>query len=254
MSGNKDRALTEIDSTFTLARKYNSRTALAVTHWLLAWIYLDQSLIEKSIFHYTKCYQLRVEQNPQYLTNFQADHNFYSGIVYLVQAKIDSARTQLMALENLLPDVTYASRERLNYRYDLLQANIAIAEDALDDAEQALQTMRRPARPFRFTYNLLSQNFPFMQDDLAKAYQARGELDKAIAAYEALSTFNPKKKDWRLINPRYHYRLGLLYEKTGQPQKAALAFQRFLNICKLGDPQNPELSDARRRLALLKDD
>jgi hypothetical protein len=43
-----------------------------------------------------------------------------------------------------------------------------------------------------------------------------------------------------------------LYERRGQIDKAAESYEKFLDICALPDPNNPEIVDAKNRLAFLR--
>jgi tetratricopeptide (TPR) repeat protein len=95
-------------------------------------------------------------------------------------------------------------------------------------------------------------NTPFHKDVLARAYYENGELDKAIAVYENLITFDPQKKARYLIHPVYHYRLAKLYQEKGWAGKAIEQYQKFLDIWKNADPDHPELEEARKRLPELK--
>jgi tetratricopeptide (TPR) repeat protein len=92
---------------------------------------------------------------------------------------------------------------------------------------------------------------PFYKDVLARAFVENGELDKAIAAYEDLITFDPHKKGRYLIHPLYHYRLAKLYQEKGWAGKAIEQYEKFLAIWNDADPDHPELEDARNRLAEL---
>ena len=98
----------------------------------------------------------------------------------------------------------------------------------------------------------LPYNVPFLKDVLARAYQQNGEIDKAIAEYERLVVFDPKREERYLIHPKNYYRLARLYEQKGLKKKAIEHYQRFLNLWKNADPDIPEVIEAKNRLSELQ--
>jgi hypothetical protein len=78
-------------------------------------------------------------------------------------------------------------------------------------------------------------------------------LDKAIQEYERLTAADRTNVHYRLIHPLYYYRVALLYEQKGWEGKAIENYEKFLDLWKNADEGLPELGDARKRLAELKD-
>ncbi len=78
-----------------------------------------------------------------------------------------------------------------------------------------------------------------------------GQIDKAIAEYQKLLTFDPASQDRRIRNPVYHFRLAKLYEQKGLKAEAKKEYARFLELWKDADPGLTELADAQKRFAEL---
>jgi tetratricopeptide (TPR) repeat protein len=97
----------------------------------------------------------------------------------------------------------------------------------------------------------ISQNYPVEQDILARAYLAKGDLERAAIEYERLVYFDPESNDRRMRNPRYRYRLGKVYEDMKRRGDAIEQYQSFLEVWKNADRNLPEYIDARRRLDAL---
>jgi tetratricopeptide (TPR) repeat protein len=84
---------------------------------------------------------------------------------------------------------------------------------------------------------------------IARAYVKNGKTEKAISEYERLMQYDPDMR--LLIHPKYHYRLGKLYEEKGLIEKAIEEYETFIEIWKDAEKDRPELIDAKKRLARL---
>jgi serine/threonine protein kinase/Flp pilus assembly protein TadD len=87
------------------------------------------------------------------------------------------------------------------------------------------------------------------RDSLARAYFQAGDLEKARAEYEIITTLTMGQRDFGDIYAKSFYMLGKIVEQQGDKTKAIEHYRKFLDLWKNADPGIPEVEDARKRLA-----
>ena len=253
LSGNLQQALVDLGVSIAISQKNKIRWVVAICNFVKAWIFLEQGKVLESKKYRQRWYTYQTLENPQYLANHKADYAYYACLNYLKQSKIDSAHIKYKTIKGLFPKLTPIGKERHHYNLNFLYSQILIAEDSLEKAGKIYKNMKSMETPFGFTMNYFYYNFPFERDALAQAYEQHGDMDQAIIEYKKLINVNPKTREWRLINPKYHYRLANLYEKKNLNKKAIDQYEKFLEIWKAADEDLPELRDARVKLSRLKE-
>jgi serine/threonine protein kinase/Flp pilus assembly protein TadD len=197
------------------------------------------------------------------------------GLIDVKAERFDSTAIRLAAMDSIKvrisPNDSTARAKIALFIYDrftrLLRGEGLLAarrsQEALDLALQSVDRLERASRPIR-VWDLLIDDlhykryFPVMVDIIPRAYQALGQVDSAIVAYERAVEHHLKDRSLPFqarvtpVLPRYHYRLALLYEKKGMKQKAIEQYEQFLKIWGKADPIYKEPADARARLAKLK--
>jgi serine/threonine protein kinase/Tfp pilus assembly protein PilF len=186
-----------------------------------------------------------------YKPSFQAGYMLYSGLADLKQGRIESAKSRLSEMNGLLPRVHPQALSQDTFSYNLLSAEVFLAEGEADKTIAVMEKAKFPDMPIMNIGNMEYYNMPPVKDVLARAYAKKGEKDKAIAEYERLITFEPETKTRLLIHPLYHYRLAKLYDEKGEKEKAKAQYEKFLLLWKDADPGRPEIEDAKTRLASL---
>jgi serine/threonine protein kinase/tetratricopeptide (TPR) repeat protein len=249
---NQSQVDKNLDQQMKNALKLKSTWGMAMTDLLYAWIFLERGDLIQSQNYYEKYYQFRVSDSPQYLANYKADRAFYLGLYYLEKHQSDSARLALKEINAVYSQLTPVVKERHDYKKQYLYMRILIAQDSLSKAENLSQKLKPMETPFGFTWNYLLYNFPLSQDELAQAYMKKGERARAIKEYEKLIETDPQKREWRLINPIYHYHLAKLYEDSGKKEKAIQEYKRFIEICSGLGNDSQEILNARKHLNALE--
>jgi len=219
-------------------------------NWLLGWIHYDSGELETSQQHIQIYFDLFVQEWPVFKADASAEFNFILGLIDLKADQVDKAKSRFKEIESLLTEVQPWTKDLV--AFDYLPAEILLAEGSLEKslaASKKLTPKKLPSWGDRMDGILY--NMPFMRDTLARIYQKKGDLDKAIGEYERLIAFDPETKERRLIHPKYHYRLAKLYEQKGWPGKAIEHYKKFLGLWKDADPDIAEVNDAKTRLAAL---
>ena len=236
------------------------REQLRSFYWAIAMRRLEQGDLEESRKDIQTWFDFLDKNWPgnKFPENFfdlhaHFEYPLWTGYQELKDGHTDAAKEKLKELQSLIsraPNLSKDDRQWTGYWAGLLASEIFLAEGS---PEKAVETFKQvPRFGWDDLWNAdaaVAYNSPFLKDVAARAYAQNGELGKAIAAYERLTSFDPKNPERRLIHPLYHYRLAKLYEQKGQKAKALARYQRFLDLWKDADPGQAEVDDAKARLA-----
>jgi tetratricopeptide (TPR) repeat protein len=253
--GRTRQALKDLQRTYQVADSMGRKDYKSEVERLRGWIYFDRGEFDAGWIAIKKLINNLMEETTATETYHKQYYSFYRGMVNVKLGQIDSAKYHLEVIKSVLPMAERDKDERPQFHYDLLRAEILLAEDAAENALAVSQTIHLLG--FEITYMGIPDptfvyNLPFRNDVSVRAYQKLGNLDGAIAEYERLTTIDQTNRDRRFIPARFHYRLAKLYEQKGLAAKAMARYEHFLNVWKNADPDWPELSDAKARLARLK--
>jgi serine/threonine protein kinase/predicted Zn-dependent protease len=234
------------------AEKSGADFMAAVTDWITAYLYIDQGEFELARKALQKYADYFLKGSPAMQTFMNAYTGFLFSWVDLEEGRLDSAKSRLKEKEPLLPELSSTDKEQMTFLYQLLEAELLLADNLAEKAIEAGQKIIPVRFPNMTASQLTFYNIPFLKDVLARAYWKKGDLDKAIAEYVRLTTIDPGNQVRYMIHPLYHYRLGRVYEDKGEKAKAAAEYRKFLEYWKDADATHPELADARKRLLSLQ--
>ena len=251
--GSLEESFIDLQKAADLAEEAGSITEKAFGELLKGWIYYDRGELDLSRQHNENWLDVYLKYSPERASFFKSLYSFLLGLIELGEGRIDSAKARLAEMNSLFPERYPSEKERVTFIASFLQAEMMLAEGSQEKAVAVFGKASPPGLPaLQYTSQIIGYNTPLLKDVLARAYKQKGDLDKAIAEYERLITFDPKSKARYLIHPKYHYRLARLYEEKGWKGKAIDQYQKFLDLWKNADPGISEVEQAKKRLAGLK--
>ena len=253
--GEVDRSLRALRLASEQAERVDNKFGQAYSAWIEGWINFDRGDKEKYQSLILSWFELMLKHPHSYRPApseqfYSAEYSFYLGLLDLKLGRIDSAKSRLKEMESLMPKIDPVFRSRVAHSdLKIFTAEILLAGGSLDKAISTFEEEVLLEIPYMHSWLVLLYNAPYPRDVLARIYQKKDDLDRAITEYERLITFNPESKERRLIHPLFYYRLAKLYEQRARGEKAIEQYQKFLDLWKDADPGQPEVEDARKRLA-----
>jgi tetratricopeptide (TPR) repeat protein len=171
-----------------------------------------------------------------------------AGLAAIRNGNIADARTRLEKQKQI-----YKPKYDLDvWLHKALEGEIALASGDARLAEAAFSQGEPGRRRFHFDVvglALFANHLP-SRDGRARAAIARGDAAAAIDAYRRLLGHGPGAKWVSMLEPRYVFELARLLEKTGDTSSALTEYERFLELWQRADRQLPELTEARRAVAV----
>jgi len=253
--GDMDLGFDQLDTASELAGKVENEPMKAWIDALKAWIYCHLGEFEMAEELFQDWHAFFVDFFPEYKLFFDAYYLSALGFLELGKEGADVAQKRVKEISGLLPQIPAETKDQIEVLYGLLSGEILLARGLADEAVAACERISSWRLSFTGGRNvrIVDYNVPFIKDVQARAYLELGELDKAIADYESLITFDPLRKERQLVYPLYHYRLAKLYEQKGWEGKAIEQYEKFLSIWKDADPDLVEIADAKKRMAALQE-
>jgi tetratricopeptide (TPR) repeat protein len=246
--GNLENSLISLQKAADISKQLT--TLHAEVSFLKGWIWNERKNYRRAKENFTEALEV-YNKRPTVPKLISLLCNEYLGFIDLKDGPIEQAKSRLNDIKYLLLNGPIQDEYWMEYgklEYNQLYSEILCAEDSLDKAAIFYESTSILPLQSMLAYYLRRYNIPYKKDFLATIYTKKGEIDKAITEYEKLITFNQEVKDRHLIHPKYHYRLGLLYEQKGMNYKAIEQYKKFLEIWKYADKDLPEPKDAKKRL------
>jgi len=223
-----------------LSKKFGQNRWKSRYHSSLAGIYLITGNPEESLKECDMAWDI-AEEADYLLGQRRALYN--KGLVFLEMKSMDETQRAADDLKEMIEKGMNKKHMRLYYhltgRRELERGNFS---EAIKYFKEALSLL---------SYGPLTKRADFI-DSLALAYYKSGDLEKARAEYERITSLTTGREGWGDIYAKSFYMLGKIYEQQGQKSKAIEHYKKFLSLWKDADPGIAEVDDAKKRLAGLK--
>jgi len=253
ISGDLEQSISAFDKAEELARSIEDNSLTDVVLRMKLWIFYDWGKTELFRDYIKIRMDFRTKNNISSETVNTIISDFYYGLLDLIEGRIESAKSRLAKMLSLLPNLEPKLEKEMKSSYDYLYSAVLLAEDSVDEAVSVYKKRTPFPMTFRSHVSFIRRNIPFDADFYARAFQKKGDIDKAIAEYEKLMILNPAASDDRpLFHPLGRFRLAKLYEEKGQYAKAIKQYEKALEVWKNADKGLKVVKDAKERLAALK--
>jgi tetratricopeptide (TPR) repeat protein len=243
LQGRLKESAHQLEQAGQLAKKLGDKSTEFNFLRYLASIYVKTGKAEKAWQTLEEAGRIAAETN-----NFTQRKSYVYDKAVLCQEmdRIEESRKAADELHRMI--LGSLNQKEIRY-YDYVMGNIELGQKnfsgALEHYQKAL-----PLLPHQYATN---NEHALFYDALASAYYQAGNLETAQKEYEEIQSLTIARLYYGDIYAKSFYWLGRIHDQKGRPQKAKDYFLKFLFLWKDADTGLPELEDARKRLAGLKD-
>jgi len=247
LEGSFKKSEIEFSQGIDLAKKIGDEWWESRQHFRLAYVHLRSGVPEEALKECNKAWSGAVEVGN---TSWQRYILHLKGLTYLEIKSIDEALETANELKELI--MTGMNRKHMRYYFHLM----GMIELERDNLPKAIEYFKQavPLLPHqKHWYHFHPEDHPLFLDSLASAYYKAGDNEKAQQEYEKITSLTTGRIYYGDICAKSFYMLGKIYELKGWKGKAIEHYEKFLDLWKDADPGIPEVEDARKRLAGLKE-
>ena len=238
--GKFEEAKNQIQLDIDLAEKLKSDIDLLYLHYYLAYHHLRSGKYQEA---------LEAGEKPWISEQLSIVDKIYileiKGWIYAEMGRQAEARNAAEEIKGLVETSLYEKRIRhYHFLTGMIQLKKKNYSDAVESCKKAISLLPHP--------NTWETDNALYMYHLALAYYESGDLQMARDEFEGIIEFLPGRTLWGDLYAQSYYKLGKIYEQQGDKIKARENYGKFLDLWKDADPGQPEVEDARKRLAGLK--
>jgi serine/threonine protein kinase/tetratricopeptide (TPR) repeat protein len=251
IQGKLEQALSEFSKAAELYRSIQNFAYLCSMFKRQEWACYDWGKNDLCREYVQALYDHRIQYKIRSESLNQALYQCCLGLLDLRENRLDEAKSKLAEVKSFLDKSTDPQETgELQGPYYFFSAEILLAQGLADEAILEFQKMPPLALNLSTPITIILRSLPYMDDFAARAFERKGETDKAIAEYERL--LDPKKTGFSLVHPFSRLKLAGLYEKKGKRRAAIEQYEKVLEVWKDADKGLPQVEEARNRLLALQ--
>ncbi|MCX6577608.1 MAG: protein kinase [Candidatus Aminicenantes bacterium] len=241
--GRLNQAKEEAKRGIELCLELDDKWSESNLHWSLGYIYIKIGDPAAAITELEKARSV-AEKEGGIVLKIYALH--LKGLALLEMRSVPEAQALAVEIKKLVDN--WLNPKLMRY-YDHLKGMIELRKEnfpvAIGDLEKAVSLLD-------FQHAAIGEEHALFIEPLALALYKSGNLDKAREQYDKITQLTTGRLYYGDIYASSFYMLGKIAEQQGDKVSAREKYRKFLNLWKDADPGQPEVEDARKRLAGLE--
>jgi len=235
-----------------LAREIDQSELEYMFHLVRAWIYINRLKSDEALRECDAAWRIGVESGRLV---FQARAMHIRGIACVLANSPKSAEQAADEIRKISRTRFHEKENRRSYHLagwmEQKKNNLPEAIKLFEQAKSLLPSQYYVPNSVR-VQSPQSYEHAFYLEPLAAAYYRAGQLEKAKKQYEEITTLTVGRVYFGDLYAKSLYMLGKINDEMDRKAEALEYYQKFLDLWKDADPGQPEVEDARKRIAGLK--